>query len=138
MDPRGIGYYIKNINDKLKVLADAQLKRHNLTLSQSRVLAYLMARGGQATQKQIEEFLEVRHPTVVGILSRMEQNGHVTTWFDEGQRSKRVELTAQAHAIGQDMAAMIRRQEAEMLRELTAEQVAALEQTLLVIHQNLK
>ena len=83
MEEKDIGYLIKNINDKLKVKADADLKHSNLTLAQSRVLAFLDRRGGQATQKEIEVYLEVSHPTVVGIISRMKQNGHLRCWVDE-------------------------------------------------------
>ena len=57
MEEKDIGYLIKNINDKLKVKADADLKHSNLTLAQSRVLAFLDRRGGQATQKEIEVYL---------------------------------------------------------------------------------
>ena len=68
---KDIGYLIKNINDKLKVKADADLKHSKLTLAQSRVLAFLDSQGGQATQKEIEVYLEVSHPTVVGIISEI-------------------------------------------------------------------
>ena len=71
MPQKDVGYFIKNINDRLKVRADADLKSYNLTLAQSRVLAFLNNQGGSATQKEIEVFLEVSHPTVVGIVSRM-------------------------------------------------------------------
>ena len=82
MPQKDIGYLIKNINDKLKVKADADLKHNKLTLAQSRVLTFLDSRGGQATQKEIEVYLEVSHPTVVGIISRMEQNGHLRCWVE--------------------------------------------------------
>lgn len=36
-----IGYLIKSINDKLKIKADEDLKSHNLTLSQSRIVLLL-------------------------------------------------------------------------------------------------
>ncbi len=98
-----VGYLIKSINDKLKVRADAELKQYHLTMSQSRVLVYLRSRGGQATQKEIETFLDVAHPTVVGLVSRMEQNGYVTCWPCEDGRNKYVKLTAQAEAIDRDM-----------------------------------
>lgn len=54
MPQKDIGYLIKNINDKLKVKADADLKHSKLTLAQSRVLAFLDSRGGQATQKKLK------------------------------------------------------------------------------------
>ena len=87
---KDIGYYIKSINDKLKLKADTELKKYDLTLAQSRVLGFLSGKGGSATQKEIELFLEVSHPTVVGIISRMQQSGHVVSWIDE--KDKRLSL----------------------------------------------
>lgn len=138
MDSRHVGYMLKIINDKLKTSADNDLKNHNLTLAQSRVLAFLNSQGGIATQKEIEDFLEVSHPTVVGIVSRMEQNKHVTTWLDPAnRRNKMVQLTDTAHRIGADMDQMINAQENRMLQGLTPEQVDELKKMLLVIYQNL-
>ena len=91
-----VGYLIKRIHDKLAVRADAELKQYHLTMSQGRVFLYLSSRGGQATQKEIETFLGVAHPTVVGLVSRMEQSGYVTCWPCEDGRNKNVKLTAQA------------------------------------------
>lgn len=138
MDSRHVGYLMKGINDKLKVSADNNLKNHNLTLTQSQVLAFLNSRDSIATQKEIEDFLEVSHPTVVGIVSRMEQNGHVTTWMDpENRRNKMVQLTEQARMIGTDMDSMINAQEEIILKGLTPEQIAELKNMLLVIYKNL-
>lgn len=138
MEPKDIGYLIKHINDKLKVKADADLKSHDLTLSQSRVLTILHSKGGQATQKELEDILAVSHPTVVGIVSRMEQNGYVTTWLDpRQQRSKMVRLTPKARTFSSRLDSTIREHESDMLRGLTQEQIAQLEEMLLVICNNL-
>lgn len=139
MDSRGIGYLIKSINDKLKVKADESLKDSGLTFSQSRVLAYLNMHDGQATQKEIEDDLGVSHPTVVGIVSRMEQNGFLTTWFDtKQQRSKMVALTEKAMTVGADMDAAIQLQETELLDGLTQEEADVFERALTSIYQKLK
>ena len=136
---RDIGYLIKNINDKLKAKADADLKQYNLTLAQSRVFAFLHTNGGQATQKEIEVFLEVSHPTVVGIVSRMEQNGHVTTWIDEqDKRNKIVQLTVQAEALGIDMEQDISANEQKMLTSLSDADIERLREMLLTIYKNLE
>lgn len=138
MEAGHIGYLIKGINDKLKVNADNDLKMHRLTLAQSRVLAFLNTKGDTATQKEIEDFLEVSHPTVVGIVSRMEQNGHIMTWLDPAnKRNKMVQLTANAKRIGKDMESIIDAQETLMLRGLTPEQITNLQQMLQLIYQNL-
>ncbi len=139
MPKKDVGYLIKNINDKLKVKADADLKRYNLTLAQSRVFAFLGDNRGQATQKQIEIFLEVSHPTVVGIVSRMEQNGYVTTWIDgNDKRKKIVKLTQQAEALGVDMEQNILNTERKLLASLSEEDIAHLREMLLVICKNLE
>lgn len=136
---KGIGYLIKMINDKVKVKADADLSTYELTLSQSRVLTFLKSKDGQATQKEIEEFLEVSHPTVVGIVSRMEQRGYVTTWLDtKQQRSKMVRLTEKAQTIGEELVRMVQEQEKTMLQGLTQEQVSELAKMLRVIYGNLE
>lgn len=139
MPNKDIGYLIKNINDKLKAKADADLKHYNLTLTQSRVFAFLRHKGGQATQKEIETFLEVSHPTVVGIVSRMEQNGHVTTLTDErDKRNKIVRLTRQSEALGLDMEHNILATEQKILSTLSAEDAERLREMLLIVCRNLE
>ncbi len=139
MQPQHLGYLLKSITDKIKVKADADMKRHNLTLAQSRVMAFLNGKGGQATQKEIEEYLDVSHPTVVGIVTRMERNGFLATWFDAAdKRNKIVALTDHARTIGQDMDAVVAEQEKQMLRGLTPRQIEDLFDTLTVIYRNIE
>lgn len=139
MQKKDVGYLIKNINDKLKAKADADLKHYNLTFAQSRVLAFLYKKGGSATQKEIEVFLEVSHPTVVGIVSRMEQNGHVVAWIDEtDKRNKIVKLTKQAEIMGKDMEQNLYNNEREMLTSLTPIEIEQLKRMLAVIYKNLE
>lgn len=139
MVQKDVGYFIKNINDKLKVNADADLHRFDLTLAQSRVLAFLNSVGGQATQKEIEIFMEVSHPTVVGIVSRMEQNGHVICHIDENdKRNKIVQLTDHAKAIGAEMEQNIFANEQKMLASLSDEDIKNLRRMLDIIYKNLE
>ncbi len=134
-----IGYLIKSINIKLKVKADVDLKRYNLTLTQCRVLAFLNKKCGQATQKEIEVFLEVSHPTIVGIISRMEQKGYVTSWIDgNDKRNKNVKLTKQAEILKKDMEQSIISNEQRMLKSLSDEDVNRLREMLFVISKNLE
>mgnify|MGYP004469691227 FL=1 len=132
-----VGYLIKSINDKLKVKADAELKQYNLTMAQCRVLTYLSSQGGQATQKEIEVFLNVSHPTVVGIVSRMEQNGYVTCWPCEDGRNKYVRLTPQAEAIDKDMQENMHANEEMLLAPLSPEDRERLRDLLLTVAEHL-
>ena len=132
-----VGYLIKSINDKLKVRADAELKQYHLTISQSRVLVYLRSRGGQATQKEIETFLDVAHPTIVGLVSRMEQNGYVTCWPCEDGRNKYVKLTPPAEAIDKDMQENMQASEEMLLAPLSPEDRERLRGLLLTVADHL-
>lgn len=134
---KDVGYLIKSINDKLKVRVDAELKQYHLTMSQSRVLVYLRSRGGQATQKEIETFLDVAHPTVVGLVSRMEQNGYVTFWPCEDGRNKYVKLTPQAEAIDKDMQENMHINEEMLLAPLSPEERERLRDLLLTVAEHL-
>lgn len=134
---RDIGYLIKTIQDKMKSKADADLKRHHLTLAQSRVLIYLTEKGGEATQKEIERFMEVSHPTTVGIISRMEQNGFLYSQMDtQDKRNKIVRLTEKAMAVATEMDAVIQKSEETLLQSLTEEEIQVLQKALTVIYHN--
>ena len=132
-----VGYLIKSINDKLTVKADAELKQFNLTMSQCRVFLYLSSRGGQGTQKEIETFLGVSHPTIVGLVSRMEQNGYVTCWPCEDGRNKYVKLTPQAEAIDKDMRENMQANEQMLLSPLSPEDRERLRDLLLTVAEHL-
>ncbi|MGN0520049.1 MAG: MarR family winged helix-turn-helix transcriptional regulator [Candidatus Fimenecus sp.] len=139
MENRAIGYLLKSINDKLKVRADTDMQRFNLTFQQSRILAFLNERGGSASQKEIEIFLEVSHPTVVGLVSRMEQKGFVTCAFDpQDKRNKIITLTKAAVDTSKEMEQMIAVNEQRMLRSLSVSEIEALEKALTVIYKNLE
>ena len=138
MKEKNIGYLIKSISDKLRMRADADMVEHNLTLSQCRVHAYLNHHDGEATQKEIETFMEVSHPTVVGIISRMERAGHVVTRTDEtDKRNKIVRLTDGSRAMGWEIEQTTLAREKAMLAPLTEEEVAELRRMLEIIYQNI-
>lgn len=138
MNQQHIGYLIKSINDRLKTKADDDLKKHKLTLSQSRIVAFLKEKNGTATQKEIEDFLMVSHPTIVGLVSRMEQNGIVRTHFDANNRSKLVQLTEYAEVLAKDMGKTILENEQKLLAGLSDDEVIALKKTLNVVLNNLE
>lgn len=136
---KDIGYLMKNINDRLKMRADADLGRYNLTFAQSRVFGFLNSCGGVASQKDIERHLQVSHPTVVGLVSRLEQRGFVLCRVDAAdRRNKIVEQTERARAIAQDMERSIAATEAELLSGLAPAEVEELRRMLTVMYGNLE
>lgn len=136
---RHIGRLIKNINDKIKVRADANLKQHGLTLAQSRVLRFLSHSGGTSTQKEIERFLDTSHPTVVGIISRMERGGYIVCDKDKNdKRNKIVSLTEKARMLNKKICEQIEKHENEMTQGLSDEDIENFERILGVIYKNLE
>lgn len=135
MENLPIPYLLKIITDKIRTGADAHLKSLRLTLTQSRVLAFIVESGGEATQKEIEDFLQVAHPTVVGIVSRMEKNGFLTCSY-QGV-SKVVTLTDQARATGEDMVKAMAEHDRVLLKGLSRPETAELERLLMIVYHNL-
>jgi len=130
---------MKQITDKIKVSADASFKTKDLTLSQVRVLEYLSGQGNRATQKSIEDYLGVAHPTVVGIVSRMEKKGYLVCYADpEDKRNKVVALTEKSVRISHEMQGEIMQKERELLQGLTEEEVESLYRMLNIIYKNVE
>lgn len=134
-----IGYLIKNVNDKIKCKFDADLKSHNLTLSQSRVIAFVSRHGSVSTQKEIEKFLGISHPTVVGIISRMERNGYITCTVDDSdRRNKIVKLTDKAIEVCSEITEKIKQNEIAMMKSLSEDEVETLSRLLEIIYKNIE
>ena len=137
-EKRKTGYLLKTLTDILGREADFMLKKEGLTWSQSRLLGFLSRNGGEQTQKEIESFLEVSHPTVVGIVSRMEQNGFVTCRIDpKDRRNKIVSLTDKAKRVGENVLASLKRQDQAMFQGFSDEEQRQLDEYLIRIYENL-
>lgn len=133
-----IGYLVKNIADKLHCRADANLKKHNLTFQQSKIIAFLAKNNNQASQKEIEDFLQVAHPTVVGLVARMEQNGFLVCSVDENdKRNKIVTLTTKAIEKWQELRLMIDQTEKDLMKGLSKQQVEQFVAVLAKIYENI-
>ena len=132
------GYLLKIITDVLVRESNHMLKKQDLTWAQSRLIGFLSRNGGECTQKELENFLEVSHPTVVGIVSRMEQNGFVTCRIDASdRRNKIVSLTEKAVEAGKSILGSLREQEEAMFDGFTDEERQKLDEYLFRIYENL-
>jgi len=138
MSHRDIGYLIKQISDKIKASVDANFKKQGITLSQVNVLGYLDTHGGSATQKELEVHLAVSHPTITGIVSRLEKNGFLTCYPDPAdKRNKIVSQTAKADALSDTMKKQWEMHRELLHRGLTDEDIATMERCLKIMYKNL-
>lgn len=134
-----IGRLVKMIHDRLKTRMDAMLKENDLTLSQMRVLEYVHQQDDQTTQKEIEDYLGVAHPTVVGIVSRLEKNGFLRCFrHPENKRNKIVCTTEKARSLSSFLSENKKQIDMQIRAGLSHHDVSELCRILQIIHQNLE
>lgn len=136
---KDVTYLLKKINDKFKLKVDAHLKTFDLTVSQAKVLHFIGHCSGFTTQKQIEEFLEVSHPTVVGLLSRLEKSGYIECGYDESHgKNKTVRQTEKAVKFSHTMYDFFVRANNDLVKGLSKEEQEELERLLCILYENVK
>lgn len=139
MENEDIGYLFKRIHDRLKMSADAVFEKNNLTSSQARLMEFVDVKGGQVTQKSIEEYLRVSHPTVVGIVSRLERSGFLECHMDpEDKRNKIVSMTEKAFSVGNELAEGRIMTEQKLLNHMSQQEIAELRSLLDRVYRNLQ
>lgn len=89
------GALLKQINDIMEKNANNALRGADLTISQSGVLVLLDGKEEkEATFKELEKSFGVSQPTMVGIISRLEQKNQVEILDDPSdKRIRRAHLT---------------------------------------------
>lgn len=138
MNERDIGLLIKGLTDKIKASVDALLNKHGLTFSQTVVIGFLSEHNCCATQKEIEEHMRVSHPTVVGIISRLERNGFVTCFTDEkNRRNKMVCMTDKANSIVSVMSADKKKIERKLTKGLSDAELEEFRRILDILYKNI-
>lgn len=96
MNPKNApyGWLVKRIAHQLEQNMNNFLKPYNITIMQSWVLLYLKDAKACCTYKELERVFEVSQPTMVGIISRLEQKELVASVQDEkDKRIKKVHIT---------------------------------------------
>ena len=133
-----IGMLIKQISFQMRTHADMDLRKCDLTWSQAHLLRHLAKEEGQMSQKQIEKELEISHPTVVGLVQRLETKGFVESFSDEkDRRVKMVRLTERALEHWHFMEERFREKEKIMTGGMSEEEVQELIRLLRKLHANL-
>lgn len=139
MKEQDIGFLLKQLDDRMKISADAALKESGMTISQTRVMEFVHEQGGQATQREIQQHLKVSHPTVVGIVSRLEKKEFVQCYTDEeDRRNKIVRMTDKAIKSTEIMYRGRIETEKRLLQSLSKKEVAELRRMLQILYKNME
>ncbi len=101
MEDEALGLIFKRIFHAVKKDTDNKMKDWELTMSQAIVLEYLNNTPAEnLTQKDIEHHFNLQHPTVSGILKRLEKHGFIHTEICEtDRRAKNIYLTEKAELV---------------------------------------
>lgn len=138
-DREHIGMLIKLISFQLRTLADQDLKESDLTWSQAHLLRHLVRNGGKMSQKEIEKEMEITHPTVIGLVKRLEAKGFVESSISkEDHRVKIVYVTDKALQHETFMHERFHEKERLMTHGMSDEEIRQLIDFLHVIHNNLE
>lgn len=101
------------------------LEEMELTPSQGGILGYLDHQKQPPCPKDIEAAFHMSHPTVSGLLSRLEQKGFVELRPDPSdRRSKRIYTLPKGQACHDRMHSIILSNEQQMVRNFTPEEQA--------------
>ena len=108
-----------------QAMTDA-LNKVDLTAAQGRLMAFLAHRGEQPTYaKDVETEFHLSHPTVSGLLSRLEQKDFLELKTDPNdRRSKRIVISEKGMASHERMHAAIMENESRIVQGFSAEEKA--------------
>ena len=83
-------FQLKQVMDGSCAWANTLLSQYDVTFSQLRVLHVLIRYGGACTQQVIERELHASHPTVLGLISRLEKSGFVEYRWETTPRKRKI------------------------------------------------
>ena len=139
MDCLPIGQQMRIAQQALHQHIDRTLSSMDLTGIQSFVLRYLAERSGELVYpRDIEKRFHLTHPTVSGILQRLEGKGFISILPDPNdRRCHRITLTEKGLHCQQDIHARISAMERAMTSGMTQEEQRLLQELLVRLTENL-
>ena len=117
------GYFIRVLENGTQQAMNNALASMDLTAAQGHVMGFITHSKVPPCPKDIEGKFQLSHPTVSGILSRLEQKGFVEMRPDEqDRRCKRIYVSAKGRELDETMHQTIRATEEKMVQDFTEEE----------------
>ena len=129
---RPMGFLIKQINNVFEKELNERLKDTGITSSQCAGLDYLFHTSKEeVSQRDVEKHLNLKNPTVTGILKRLDEKGYIRCVPNAiDKRKKNIYLTEKAYDIQRRMEADRRKLDRELTRGMTKREIEALRRNL--------
>ena len=135
---RHLGPRLRLLNQQIHQYMDTRFAALELTGSQSFLLRYLMERG-EVSPKDLEQRFHLSHPTVSGILQRLEAKGFITVAPSaHDRRCKRIRATEKAIQQQKEVCKSFSAMEQIMIRHMSDSDVETLIRLLDLAAENLK
>lgn len=86
---------IKLLSEVIEKKVNSELKAHDITLAQLRILGLLNTNGkDEISLKELERFFHTAQATIAGIVSRLEDKELITSFYStDDKRIKKIRLT---------------------------------------------
>lgn len=116
-----IGFLVKQINNVFEKDLNGKLKAIGVTSSQCAVLDYLFhTNKEEVSQRDVEQNLNLKNPTVTGLLKRLDEKGYILCVPNaEDKRKKNIYLTEKAYDIQRRMDTDRKKLEKKLTRGMT-------------------
>lgn len=135
---KDVGWKIKRLHSAYAQFRERNIQKLDLTSTQAFLLGYLSHHSDAPVYAgDIGRDFGLRHPTVSGLLSRMEQKGFIRYEADEDHRRKRIVLTERALAVHEQILEQIHATNMLATANLTKDEVATLHRLLDQVYANL-
>ena len=124
-----------------KQRVDENVERHGLTNAQSRVLLYLIhvKQGTETNQRDLEKLLDVKAPTVNGIVGRMEEKGFIRRLPGKRDgRCRSITVTEKGRLLEREVTEGMRAVEAQAIEGFAPQEREQLKGLLFRVMENLK
>ncbi len=124
MQPR-YGRYIRILHSSTDQAMTNALASMDLTAAQGHIMGFITHREQPPCARDIEEAFQLSHPTVSGILSRLEQKGFIEMRPDQqDRRCKRIYILPRALELKETMHQTIHATEEKLVQNFTEEEKA--------------
>lgn len=135
-----VGKLVKMLSDAIGQRANKDFKACNLTIQQTRVIGFLKEREmTETTQKDIQDYLKVAHPTVVSILKGLEQKGLIEAHSSKSDRRMKVVcLTGQEACLMKKITEGRKKVEEKLLKNFSESETDMLRDYLKRLYENIK
>ena len=117
------GHSLRILHWQFDQAVSVALAQMDLTAAQGRIMGFLSHRQTPPCSRDIEEALQLSHPTVSGLLSRLEKKGFIEFRPDEAdRRCKRIYVLPKGHACHATIHRIIAETEAKVVEGFTEEE----------------